>query len=596
MCGESPGQEEDSVRMVLQPIVVTSTRIPTNDLFVSRSIDVIDEQTIQNSGAWCVEDLLQNGANVDVQSRGVFGVQTDVSIRGALYSQYLLLLDGVRLNDSQTSHHNFDLPVSPDQIQRIEVLKGPGSSLYGPDAFGGVINIITRVPAQTACRLNLSGGENGLVHAAGSYDYSSSGIHSSNTIEHRRSDGYHVDTDFQTTSISSNNTMDFPFGTCSLFGGYAQKAFGAFNFYGPSPSKEWTTTTFCHAAAQILVHGLLLQPKISYRRHNDKFMYDVRTPGQFVNIHTTNSSSGELHCIIPIDESSSLISGIAGTIDNIVSTNLHTHERSSLGILLSLQCVFRQRFLVDVGMREDFHSQYGRQLNPAMSVGVLFAQSAKVFVTAGRSFRAPSYTELYYSNPARIGNAGLKPETGWSTELGTEWYGGAQIKFSASCFERDQQNLIDYVKFTASDAVAQAANFATAVTRGLEAALQWQRGDDAEPEIIRSVQVRYTYLDSRIDRGSVYSSVYSFNHPRHQLNVDGSGYLPFLLHWTTNLTHKIKMDGTAFSLVDAKVSRDLSVATVFLQGTNLLNQSYEELTGVPLPGRWIWAGIEIKLL
>jgi vitamin B12 transporter len=594
-------QDTDTVTMVLQPIVVTATRIPTNASFVSRSIDIIDEQTIHNSGASCVEELLQTGANVEIQQRGTFGVQSDVNIRGALCSQHLLLLDGMRLNDPQTSHHNYDLPISIEQIQCIEILKGPGSAFYGPDAFGGVINIITRIPQQQTLRLKLSGGENGLASATGNYDFSSFGIHSSNSIEHRRSDGYRYDTDFQITSISSKNSFDLPFGTYSLFGGYINKAFGAFNFYGTSPSKEWTETSFLTMAAKIAFPSFLLEPKASYRRHYDKFMFNILIPDKYVNYHTTNSYSGELQSVTRLSESFSLIAGIAGNFDDIVSTNLQNHHRSSIGMLAALHGIIQNHILIDVGMREDFHSHDGQQFNPTMDIGYLFSQHTKVFATSGRSFRVPSYTELYYSSPTRIGNAGLKPETGWSYEIGTEFTIGQQTKFTASFFERDQENLIDYVKFTAADAMAYATNFTTAITRGFEAAVQWSTGLNIDQRstdntAIQYILVSYTYLDSHIDIGNVFGSVYSFTHPRHQLNAECSGTLPLFIHWTAGATHKIKLDGTHYTLINAKLSRLLSQTNVFLKGTNLLNQSYEEIVDVPLPGRWLWAGVEIKII
>jgi vitamin B12 transporter len=594
-------QDTDSITVALQPIVVTANRTPTHAFYVSRSLDIIDEQTIQNSSAFCVEEVLQKNANVNIQPRGTFGVQTDVNLRGALFSQHLLLLDGVRLNDSQTSHHNYDLPISVDQIQQIEILKGPGSALYGPDAYGGVINIITRIPQENALRLKLSGGEYGLASASGNCDYSSSVLHSSNNVEHRRSDGYRYDTDFSITSISSNNTLELPFGTYSLFGGYVQKEFGAYNFYGTAPSKEWTETTFFTAATKLAFPSVLLQPNVSYRRHDDKFMFDIRTPEKYVNIHTTQSYNGEIQSVIQVHESYSLIAGLSGSVDDIVSTNLQDHHRSSLGIFAALHGVVQKNILVDAGLREDFHSHYGSQMNPTMNIGYLFSQSAKVFITAGRSFRAPSYTELYYTSPTRTGNAGLKAETGWSFELGTELYADQLTKFSASFFERNQENLIDFVKFTSADPASHAANFTSAVTRGVDAAFRWSASANsdrcsADHNIFQYVLVSYTYLDSRIDAGNIYSSVYSFTHPRHQLTMECSGMLPLMVHWTTGATHKIKLDGTRYTLVDAKLSKLFSFTNVILQGTNLLNQSYEEIADVPLPGRWLWVGVEFNVL
>jgi vitamin B12 transporter len=594
-------QENDSIAVALQPIVVTASRIPTNSLYVSRTIDVIDEETIKTLGATSVEELLQRESNVNIQPRGIFGVQSDVSVRGALFGQQLILLNSVRINDAQTAHHNFDLPISLDQIERIEVLKGAGSALYGPDAYGGVINIITRIPDQQSLSLKLSGGEYGLLNGSGNYDFSSPSIHSSNSIEHRRSDGYQFDTDFKITSISSNNTVELPIGTYSVFGGYTNKAFGAFNFYGPSPSKEWTETTFLSATTKITLPSSIIQPIFSYRRHYDKFMYDFRTPDQFVNINTTNSYSGDLQSIIQVYESVSLIIGVEGNSEDITSTNLKNHQRSSLGFLTTVHSILRNTILMDFGMREDIHSDYGDQFNPTFNVGYLFSTMSKIFLTAGRSFRAPSYTELYYTSPSRIGNPNLKPETGWSYEAGADFYLRPQIKFSSSVFERDQENLIDYVEFSPSDIAYHATNFTSAVTRGVEASLQWRDGISLDREsennfTLQSLLVSYTYLDSRIDIGNVFSSLYSFTHPRHQFSTVVTGILLLSIHGTISATHKIKLDGTHYTLVEAKVNKSFSHINVFLQGTNLLNQSYVEIVGVPLPGRWLWAGVELKVL
>ncbi|HID99484.1 MAG TPA: TonB-dependent receptor, partial [Thiotrichaceae bacterium] len=80
---------------------------------------------------------------VDLRERGTFGVQGDLSIRGANFSQVLILINGIKVYDPQTAHHNLDIPVSLSDVERIEILNGHGSSIYGENAFGGVINIVT---------------------------------------------------------------------------------------------------------------------------------------------------------------------------------------------------------------------------------------------------------------------------------------------------------------------------------------------------------------------------------------------------------------------------------------------------------------------
>jgi hypothetical protein len=102
----------------------------------------------------------------------------------------------------------------------------------------------------------------------------------------------------------------------------------------------------------------------------------------------------------------------------------------------------------------------------------------------------------------------------------------------------------------------------------------------------------YGYLNSHIDRGNVYSSRYAFTHPKHQISINLTASLPYTVSISIDLVHKIKHTNASYTLLDARLTKDFSPVSLFIRGTNLLNQSYEEIIGVPLPGRWIWAGAE----
>src|SRR3954454_17394759 len=107
-------------------------------------------------------DLLRLDPSVDLRERAPNGVQGDVSIRGGSFGQTLVLLDGMRLNDVQSGHHNLDLPVPLEAIQSVEILKGSGSTLYGSDAVGGVVNFVSRVPESSEFRLQAAAGNFGV--------------------------------------------------------------------------------------------------------------------------------------------------------------------------------------------------------------------------------------------------------------------------------------------------------------------------------------------------------------------------------------------------------------------------------------------------
>ncbi|PIY18327.1 MAG: hypothetical protein COZ15_00490, partial [Elusimicrobia bacterium CG_4_10_14_3_um_filter_49_12_50_7] len=147
----------------LGTVIVTGTRVPHVFADRVRTVTVIEKEMIASSPARSIAELLTHSASLDLRERGAFGVQSDISMRGATFEQVLILVDGVRMNDSQTAHHNMDLPVSLSDIEKIEVIRGHASSVYGPDAFGGVVNIITKRPATKSVRTELESESYGTV-------------------------------------------------------------------------------------------------------------------------------------------------------------------------------------------------------------------------------------------------------------------------------------------------------------------------------------------------------------------------------------------------------------------------------------------------
>ena len=178
-------------------------------------------------------------ASVDVRARGGRGVQTDFSVRGAGFGQVLILVEGVRLNDVQSGHHNGDIPVPLDAVERIEVLHGPGASLFGADAFSGTINVITRRDADSSA--TLLGGSNGLAGGRAQWGAAGGGARHVLTASSERSGGFTYDRDFVTTAARSQST----FGSRTRVAiSWLGKEFGANNFYGGNaPSREWTDQT-----------------------------------------------------------------------------------------------------------------------------------------------------------------------------------------------------------------------------------------------------------------------------------------------------------------------------------------------------------------
>ena len=475
ICYEAHAQNEDTVSVALQPIVVTANRMPTDARLVNRSIDIVDDVLLKNLPLQTVEDVLQQAANVSVESRGGFGIQSDISMRGTLFSQNTILLNGMSINDPQTAHYNFNLPVSLEMIDRIEVLRGPGSAQYGANAFGGVINVITKVPEETSVSVNAIGGENGLVGGEALTQYADASFHSINSISYKKSDGYHVDTDFLFQTITSSNEIDLTGGKLSFTGGYEKKDYGAFEFYTPGvplPSHESIQTGFADVSFSTGGSLLTVAPRMSYRRNTDQFILTLAAPSFYTAQTTTDVVQGEVTALTQLVEHIALTGGTSLMWDDIVSNYEGIHTRTDGAIFASLVADL-QPWIINASLRLDVHSAYGRIICPSISTGYQFGTSGKIYATVGKAFRAPSYTELYINDGFNVGNPGLQPEIGWTYEIGGSYLLFSSIRFSSALFLNEQDNVIDYVEYKSIDTKYYAVNFYHVVIRGTEASLRW---------------------------------------------------------------------------------------------------------------------------
>ena len=146
--------------------MVTAGRTPVEAQQAARIVTVITKSEIERAPAQNLNDLLRYVAGVDIRQRGPFGAQADISIRGGTFDQTLILLNGVNITDPQTGHHNLNLPIDIESIERIEILQGPAAKSFGPNAFNGAINIITGNSKPNHIRSSGMFGQYGLYKAS----------------------------------------------------------------------------------------------------------------------------------------------------------------------------------------------------------------------------------------------------------------------------------------------------------------------------------------------------------------------------------------------------------------------------------------------
>ncbi|MCA1797273.1 MAG: TonB-dependent receptor plug domain-containing protein [Geobacteraceae bacterium] len=176
----------------LGTFMVTATRSVAPIETIGRSTDVINREQIEASPATDLYEVLEYVSGVDIQRRNG-GSQADVSIRGGGFEQTLILLNGISMSNPQTGHHNMNVPVQLQDIERIEIVKGPGAHIYGANAMAGVINIITRAPESVGMQLHLEAGEHDFYNGGVSGTFATSSWKHRLSAAQRYSSGFDPD-------------------------------------------------------------------------------------------------------------------------------------------------------------------------------------------------------------------------------------------------------------------------------------------------------------------------------------------------------------------------------------------------------------------
>jgi outer membrane cobalamin receptor len=568
---------------IRETVVVTGQAAPEPFENVSRAVTVITRDEIARLPVRSVAEILQYLASVDVQSRGALGVQSDFSVRGASFGRTLVLVDGVRLNDAQSGHHNADIPIPLDHVERIEVLYGQGSSLYGADAFGGTVNVITRRPSAGRPRLTVSAGESGYVDGGFSFDAVGSSLAQSVSLAASRSSGFMPARDFETLWVSSRTTFGE---TGGLLVSHLWKDFGANGFYGPAPSRERTNQTLLSYSRRLLRRDRGEAALVtSYRTHGDWFLYDPRSAASVPNRHRTHAVEATLKAQRTLSSTLRLNAGATAGGDWIRSSNLGDHAFARGSVFAEFQQRLGSRTLLYPGIRVDAYSNFGMSAAPSLAITSWLSPHVKVRASAGRAFRVPTFTELYYRDPNHLATPTLVPEHAWEAEAGFDWLPGTDWQGSASVFARRESDVIDWIR--SSPLVRwQTTNIRRVAVRGMEGGVARRVGETGR------LRLDYTFLSA--DAGAVdFLSKYVLDFARHKLTGSASLALPEGFGLGQRVAYTRRADRRAYWLVDTRLSKRVGAADVFVEGTNLLDTGYQEVIGVEMPGRWFRAGVAV---
>ena len=576
--------EKQKIEPRKETVVVTGTFEPSPVDSIDRAVSVIDTREVPLLYNHWV-DYLQLDPSVDLQQRAPDGVQADLTIRGSTFGQTLVLLDGLRMNDAQSGHHNMDLPVPTNAIERIEILRGAGSTLYGSDAMAGSINVITGPPKHSELRVGAGVGNFGVNQQNADAAWLAGRWDEELSVARDFSSGFMPDRDYRSFTAFSNTGAETGLGRTQIMLGYGDKPFGANQFYGNFNSWE-RTKAWLGGINQDL--GDKTQFSFAYRRHTDEFILFRDNPGFYENNHSDQSWQTALRRKQPLGRNSTLFYGGEGFHESIDSNNLGQHERSRGAVYADYDMRVLGRFSFSVGAREEIFSSTRGEFSPSVAAGYWLKAGFKLKGSVSHAFRLPTYTDLYYSDPATIGNAGLQPETAWDYEGGLLWDRGGRYHAEVTIFERREKNGIDYVRASPADQW-QAENIDVLNFTGAETALTIRLPRR------QNVQLAYTALHGSLQSLNGLESEYISNYPVNDSSIAWQGTLPgnFIARTRLGVINRYGKD--PYALWDVAVAREFRYVGAHLGLANLSDTQYEEIPGVAMPGRSVVFGLEFVL-
>ena len=578
----------------LDEVVVSESKIDIPFSKKYRSVEVIDSKSIIESGVNNVVDLLQQVSGVDLRRRGVAGTQADLYIRGGGFDQTLLLIDGMKMDDIQTGHHTLNLLLPIQLIERIEIIKGPASRIFGQNAFNGAINIVTKTLPKSDKKLFEVMVSNPTFGSFKQFGFLINSrlllkekFNAQLTFSRSKSDGYRYNTDYSNDFFFFKSEIKTKKNPIIITSGFTEKKFGANGFYA-SPSAvdqyEETQASFVGISTVFDSEKILIRPKLYWRRGQDEYIYIRNNPSVYRNLHITNKIYLDFS-FSKLFDSSRLNFGIDLSSSSISSNNLGKHNRFTSSLYADYTFKTKDNKLsFSPGFSVSNFSDMSTHFFPGVDIGFDLSEKINLYANYGKTYRIPTYTDLYYSDRNTIGNPNLNPEHAITNEIGIK-YSNENIDISSSYFLRKSSNIIDYVKQSEQDKW-EATNIRNLDTNGFDFNFLFKISPN------NSLRLGYTYLFDKSYVSEVNYSRYAINSLRHQLNTR------LALKYSNKITHTLinrfgeRSNNVSHIVYDSNLKYQLSNNSYFfINVNNIFNEEYYETNLVPMPGRNFLIGV-----
>ncbi|QIJ89072.1 Outer membrane vitamin B12 receptor BtuB [Mesoflavibacter sp. HG96] len=566
----------------LDSVVISSTRIDLPFEENSRTITVISSTDIKNSAATNVADVLQQFAGVDIRRRGTAGSQADLYIRGGGFDQTLLLIDGIKMDDAQTGHHTMNAALPLEVIERIEIIKGPAARVFGQNAFTGAINIVTKNSLKNTVSAKLEAGSFGQFNAGvtvgADLETSSHIVH----IDKMTSEGYRYNTDYDNSNYFVKSVFNKKKKAIEMIATFQERKFGANGFYARESAidqYEETQNSLLAFSTQFKTENLTIKPRVYWKRNQDEYIYIRNNPTVYRNLHITDKIGTEVNA----SYTSNLgVTGFGVDVSKVYirSNNLGNRQRFMSTLFLEHQFkLFNNVVDVTPGVAVTYFSDFKFYAFPGLDLGVKVTNNLKAYGNIGYTYRIPTYTDLFYNDPSTEGNENLEPEKAFAQEIGLK-YNSSKFSASAAIYNRDSENLIDYIKPTVDAPKFIASNIAKVNTKGFEVEANYNFNINNYKQ---TFAVAYNFLEDNIIDQNKELSRYSLNTLKHHFTSRLSTQL--FKNITQNIVYKHaeRTTGQSYNVWDASLEARLKQFTLTATASNIFNAEYIEAGFVPMP-------------
>jgi outer membrane cobalamin receptor len=528
-----------------------------------------------------------------VTDSGTPGSKASASIRGSEAGQVLVLLDGIRLNSAQMGMFDLgNLPIAVEDIERVEILRGPASALYGSNALGGVVQIFTRkATSEPVTRLSYSEGR----YDTREVNFATSGTKGQVRYQlgaaREHSNGYRDNSEFDQTKLDASIGYALPGGYDISLSGYQldKDAEIPGPTYWPTPEADQHDEITHLALALTGPAGplkILARPTYS-RQRNDFKNSDPYDPQD--DRHTLETFGIELQGEMT-EGSHLLVFGGDVYRDDLDSTANGKVDQDRGALFGQYEFQYSSRLAFLLGLRYDAHSDFSDEACPRAGARFDLTDSTRLRVSGGRAYRAPTLNDRFWPDTGWVrGNPDLDPETSWEYEVAADQKLGKMGRLTVAGFDRYVDDLINWAPDP--DGVWQPTNLTDAHIWGTEVEVYLR------PASLVGVGLNYTYLHPK-DRDT---GEYIVGKLRHEANA----YVEVGPQWDATL----RLDGSYYRYYDDPLRDEIDFAVfdatltkTFLLGTatemeltlavkNFLDEDYEDTPGFPMPPRQWFAGL-----